>query len=54
MIEFLEGTNTGRLIKYNLATKETTVVMNNLFGANGVAVSKDGMFVLVAETRGGR
>ncbi|KAG0580938.1 hypothetical protein KC19_4G212000 [Ceratodon purpureus] len=50
----MEGDDTGRLIKYNPTTKETTVLINNLRFANGVAVSKDGTFVVVVEGRLGR
>lgn len=54
LVEFLEAPMSGRLIKFNLKTKETTVLLNNLQSANGVAVSKNGTFILFAETRAGR
>lgn len=50
----MEADDTGRLIKYNPTTKETTVLINKLRFANGVAVSKDGTFVLVVEGQTGR
>lgn len=50
----MEADDTGRLIKYNPNTKETTVAIDNLRFANGVAVSKDGTFLVVAEGRLGR
>lgn len=40
---------TGRLIKYNRSSKEVTVLLRGLAFANGVALSKDRSFVLVAE-----
>lgn len=50
----MEADDTGRLIKYNPTTKETTVLLNNLRFPNGVAVSKDGTFIVMAEGRLGR
>ncbi|KAJ4972247.1 hypothetical protein NE237_005346 [Protea cynaroides] len=41
---------TGRLLKYDISTKEVTVLLRGLAFANGVALSKDRSFVLVAET----
>ncbi|XP_017976061.1 PREDICTED: protein STRICTOSIDINE SYNTHASE-LIKE 10 [Theobroma cacao] len=41
---------TGRLLKYNKSSKEVTVLLRGLAFANGVALSKDSSFVLVAET----
>ncbi|KAI3830222.1 hypothetical protein L1987_04356 [Smallanthus sonchifolius] len=46
----LTDDKTGSLLKYNLESKEVTVVLNNLTFPNGVALSKDGNFLLVAET----
>ncbi|KAJ0809017.1 putative strictosidine synthase transcription factor WD40-like family [Helianthus annuus] len=40
----------GSLLKYDLESKEVTVVLHNLTFPNGVALSKDGNFLLVAET----
>ena len=45
---------TGRLLKYNKSSKEVTVLLRDLAFANGVALSKDRSFVLVAETTTGR
>lgn len=39
----------GKLFKYDPATKAVTVLMENLSGAAGCAVSSDGSFVLVSE-----
>ncbi|KAL6987270.1 hypothetical protein U1Q18_013021 [Sarracenia purpurea var. burkii] len=44
------GDKTGRLMKYDPQSKKTTVLLNNLAFPNGVALSKDGSFILVAET----
>ncbi|KAM7257290.1 hypothetical protein ACFE04_013031 [Oxalis oulophora] len=44
------GDKTGKLLKYNKSTKEVTVLLRDLGFANGVALSKDRSFVLVAET----
>ncbi|KAL8215359.1 hypothetical protein R6Q57_004808 [Mikania cordata] len=46
----LTGDKTGSLLKYNIESKEVTVVLHNLTFPNGVALSKDGNFLLVAET----
>ncbi|KAI4300874.1 hypothetical protein L6164_034201 [Bauhinia variegata] len=37
-------------MKYDMSTKEVTVLLRGLAFANGVSLSKDGSFVLVAET----
>jgi len=47
----LSGDKTGRFIKYNKSTKQVTVLLHGLAFANGVALSKDRSFALVAETR---
>lgn len=46
----LSGDKTGRLMKYDIARKEVTVLLRGLAFANGVVLSKDHSFVLVAET----
>ncbi|KAB1218909.1 Strictosidine synthase 1 [Morella rubra] len=43
------GDNSGSLYKYDPRTKEVTVLLKGLALAGGVAVSKDGTFVLVSE-----
>jgi len=50
LLSILEGDVTGRFIKFNPDTKEIKVLIDNLGFPNGVAISKDGSFVLVAET----
>lgn len=54
MAAVLSGDKTGRLLKYNIATKEVTVLLEGIGFANGVALSKDRSFVLVAETSASR
>jgi sugar lactone lactonase YvrE len=48
--DFWEGKPTGRLLSYDPQTKQTTVRMDNLRFANGVALGRDDAFVLVNET----
>ncbi|CAN4103157.1 unnamed protein product [Withania somnifera] len=47
---FSSGDTTGRLMKYVKSTKKVTVVLGGLAFANGVTLSKNRSFVLVAET----
>lgn len=44
----------GRLIHFERKTGKLSVILDNLFFANGVALSPDEDFVLVAETHGSR
>lgn len=44
----------GRLLKYNSVTKETTVLLRNLQFPNGVSISKDGTFLVFCEGSHGR
>ncbi len=50
MIDILEHGANGRLLEYNVATKQTRVLMSGLHFANGVAVGPDDAYVLVNET----
>jgi len=50
MLVLLSGDRSGRLMKYDKSTKEVKVLLRGLAFPNGVALSKDGSFVLVAET----
>ena len=50
LYEFVEHRGTGRLMQYNVESKETTVLMKGLLFANGVAVGPDDAYVLVNET----
>lgn len=46
--------SSGRLLKYDPNSDETTVLLKDLAVASGVAVSKDGSFVLVSEFKRNR
>ncbi|KAK1366020.1 Strictosidine synthase [Heracleum sosnowskyi] len=46
----LTGDKTGRLLKYNIHTKETAVILKDLYFPNGVALSKNKEFLIFAET----
>jgi len=48
--DILEGRPHGRLLQYNPQTKETKVLLDGLYFANGVALSTNEDFVLVNET----
>lgn len=48
------GDPSGRLLKYNPVTKETTVLRRGLQFPNGVSLSKDGSFFLFCEGNRGR
>eukprot|EP00040_Diaphanoeca_grandis_P011998 m.61256 g.61256 ORF g.61256 m.61256 type:complete len:404 (+) comp22957_c0_seq1:194-1405(+) len=50
----LRANPSGQLLRYDPITRQTTTLMSNLFYANGVAVSADGSFLVVAETFGFR
>ena len=54
MLDFIEASMTGRLLSYSPQTKQTTVHIDNLFFANGVALGLNEEFVLVNETGTGR
>ena len=53
-LDAMEARQTGRLLSYNPATKETVVHVENLFFANGVALGPNEEFVLVNETLAAR
>lgn len=48
--DLIESQPNGRLLSYNPRTNKTTLVMDNLCFANGVAISPDQSFLLVNET----
>lgn len=48
------GEDSGRVLKYNPETKETTVLVRNVQFPNGVSLSKDGSFFVFAEGSRGR
>ncbi|GHF27024.1 hypothetical protein GCM10017044_22580 [Kordiimonas sediminis] len=49
-LDLLEGRPHGRLLSYDPKTEKTTVLLDDLYFANGIAVSSDDSFVLVNET----
>ncbi|KAK4266078.1 hypothetical protein QN277_027050 [Acacia crassicarpa] len=49
-LDVLEARPHGQLLKHNPSLNETTVLLDNLGFANGVALSKDQDYVLVCET----
>lgn len=51
---FIEADHSGRLLAYEPASGETTVQLDGLFFANGIAVGPDEQYVLIAETGAGR
>ena len=50
----LAGDASGRLLKWDAATRSTKLLLDGIWFANGVALSPDESFVLVAETFGAR
>lgn len=50
MEDALEHGNTGRILRYDMNTGETTVVMRGLHFANGVALGPDAEYLVVNET----
>lgn len=46
--------DSGRLLKYDPITKETTVLLRGLQFPNGVTLSKDGSFLVFCEGSPGR
>uniref|UniRef100_A0A7N0TSY0 Strictosidine synthase conserved region domain-containing protein n=1 Tax=Kalanchoe fedtschenkoi TaxID=63787 RepID=A0A7N0TSY0_KALFE len=50
MSSILSGDMTGRLMKYDRSNKQVSVLLRGLAFANGVALSQDRSFLLVAET----
>lgn len=48
--DFLEFSSTGRLLRYDPRSGETSVVLDRLGFANGVALPRDETFVVVCET----
>ncbi|CAA3020875.1 STRICTOSIDINE SYNTHASE-LIKE 3-like [Olea europaea subsp. europaea] len=48
------GEDSGRMLKYNPKTKETTILVRNLQFPNGVSLSKDGSFLVFCEGSIGR
>tara|TARA_B100000767_G_scaffold273217_1_gene302765 strand:+ start:515 stop:1588 length:1074 start_codon:yes stop_codon:yes gene_type:complete len=50
--EFWEQRATGRIISYDINTGESSIVLDNLFFANGVALDSNEEFILINETFG--
>ncbi|EPG75086.1 strictosidine synthase [Leptospira fainei serovar Hurstbridge str. BUT 6] len=50
LYDLMEGVPHGRLLKYDPRTKKTTVLLKEIFFANGVALSKNEDFVVLNET----
>ncbi|KAG1327510.1 putative Calcium-dependent phosphotriesterase superfamily protein isoform 2 [Cocos nucifera] len=50
MLAVIMGDATGRLMKYDPKTKKVTVLIRGLAFPNGLAISNDNTFLLVAET----
>lgn len=50
MLDLMEGRPHGRLLRYDPSTRATEVLLGDLYFANGVAVDREGEFVLVNET----
>ena len=50
LFDIISGYPSGRLLKYDFNTKETTILLDNIAYANGVALSKDKDFILISET----
>ncbi|KAL3619961.1 Strictosidine synthase [Castilleja foliolosa] len=50
IFDFLEGRPHGRFLSYDPSTKQTQVLVKDLYLANGVAVSADQSFVIFCET----
>lgn len=50
VLNFVRGDVSGRLFVYDPQTRDTKVLLTNLFYANGVAVAHDESYVLVVET----
>ncbi|OMP07443.1 Six-bladed beta-propeller, TolB-like protein [Corchorus olitorius] len=54
LLAVAKNDSSGRLLRYDLNTKQVTVLLRNLSGPGGVAVDKDAQFVLVTEFITGR
>ncbi|CAN8268006.1 unnamed protein product [Cochlearia groenlandica] len=47
---YISGDKVGRVVRYDMKNKETKVIMNHLHLPNGLALSKNGSFVLTCES----
>jgi sugar lactone lactonase YvrE len=50
VLDFMEASSTGRLLKHDPGTGKVSVVLDNLAFANGVALSRDETFIIVCES----
>ncbi|CAM0908998.1 unnamed protein product [Alopecurus aequalis] len=50
ILDYMESSSTGRLLKYDPDTANVFVVLDNLAFANGVALSRDETFIVVCES----
>ena len=50
----VSGEDTGRVLKYNPETKETTTLLRNLQFPNGLSLGRDGSFFIFCEGSIGR
>jgi len=50
VLDLLEAKPYGRLLKYDPITRKTTVLLDGLWFANGVALSAKEDFILICET----
>jgi sugar lactone lactonase YvrE len=50
----VSGERVGRVIRYDMKTKEAKVIKDKLYFPNGLALSKDGSFVVVCESATGK
>lgn len=50
MVDILEARPHGRLMSYDPSTKKTTVLVKNLYFANGVSVAPDQKSLIYCET----
>ena len=46
----MQGLPRGRLYRYNPVTRETHLLLRDLWYSNGVAVSADGSYLVISET----
>ena len=49
-LDHMQGASTGRLLSYSPQTGKTRVLTTGIFYANGVALSQDESYLLLAET----
>ncbi|MDT0595390.1 SMP-30/gluconolactonase/LRE family protein [Glaciecola petra] len=50
LLDFIEASSTGRILKYSADTKQVSLVVDNLFFANGLALGPNDEYMIIAET----